>query len=581
MPTDASEEATPSWPRSRTRRRGGEPSPATTAAQVAGELERACSPSLRRERDEYLDLAQRTKADFDNYRKRVAREAAEAERRGKAASWPASCCPVARQPRAGALAGTRSEAAEPRGGSARGARRGCVVTEELRRALERAGVEAYDPAGESFDPEPGTRRVSTRPAGDGAEPGTVVETLERATALDGQVIRAGPRGRQRVGSARWRATSTRCSGSRKGASDEEIKKAYRKLAREYHPDRNPGDPEAEERFKEVQQAYDTLSDPEKRKEYDAGGDVRRASARARRRPGGPAEASAPTSATSSPTSSAAAGGAAGRPQQRGRDLETEVRLSFEQAMDGHPDPGHGAQAVHLPDLRRQRRRARAPRPIVCPRCERPRDRLREPGLLLDQPALPAVRRRAARSSRTRARPARGSGLTLQRKRYRVNIPAGVHDGSRIRLAGKGEDGPRGGPPGDLYVITRVAPSPVFSQRDDGDLEVTVPITVTEAIRGATIEVPTLNGTKRIRIPAGHPARDDPAPARRGPAAGRAAARRGDIRYRLEIDDARGAQRRAAPGGRRASRRRSTTATRASGAAARGVRVRRRQGRRDA
>ena len=105
----------------------------------------------------------------------------------------------------------------------------------------------------------------------------------------------------------------------------------------------------------------------------------------------------------------------------------------------------------------------------------------------------------------------------------MKVPPGVHDGSRIRVAGKGEDGPRGGPPGDLYVVTRVAPSPVFRQRADGNLEVTVPITIAEAIQGATVEVPTLNGTKRIRVPAGHPARDRPAAARRGAAASRAAA----------------------------------------------------------
>src|SRR3712207_2660007 len=96
----------------------------------------------------------------------------------------------------------------------------------------------------------------------------------------------------------------------------------------------------------------------------------------------------------------------------------------------------------------------------------------------------------------------GSGLTRQTKRYRVNIPAGVKDGTRIRLAGKGEAGPRGGPSGDLYVTTRVAPSPVFARRDDGSLEVTVPITIAEAIQGGTVEVPTLNGAKRIRVPAG-------------------------------------------------------------------------------
>jgi len=128
----------------------------------------------------------------------------------------------------------------------------------------------------------------------------------------------------------------------------------------------------------------------------------------------------------------------------------------------------------------------------------------------------------------------GSGLTMQRKRYRVKVPPGVREGSRIRVAGKGEDGPLGGPPGDLYVVTRVRPSPVFKQRADGNLEVTVPITIAEAIEGGTIEVPTLNGTKRIRIPAG--TKHGTVQRLRGegppkPGGGN----RGDILYRLEIE----------------------------------------------
>ncbi|HEY1355408.1 MAG TPA: DnaJ C-terminal domain-containing protein, partial [Solirubrobacterales bacterium] len=128
----------------------------------------------------------------------------------------------------------------------------------------------------------------------------------------------------------------------------------------------------------------------------------------------------------------------------------------------------------------------------------------------------------------------GSGLTQQAKRYRVNIPAGVRDGTRIRLAGKGEAGPRGGEPGDLYVVTRVTPSPVFKRLDDGNLEVTVPITVAEAMQGATIEVPTLDGTKKIKIPQG--TRHGTIQRLRGEGAPKRGGRgRGDIRYRLEIE----------------------------------------------
>ncbi len=128
----------------------------------------------------------------------------------------------------------------------------------------------------------------------------------------------------------------------------------------------------------------------------------------------------------------------------------------------------------------------------------------------------------------------GSGLTMQRKRYRVNVPAGVRDGTRIRLAGKGEDGPLGGPPGDLFVTTRVAPSPVFKRRPDGNLEVRVPVTVAEAIEGATVEVPTLRGTKRIRISPG--TQHGTVQRLRGEGPPKPGDRtRGDIRYRIEIE----------------------------------------------
>jgi molecular chaperone DnaJ len=127
----------------------------------------------------------------------------------------------------------------------------------------------------------------------------------------------------------------------------------------------------------------------------------------------------------------------------------------------------------------------------------------------------------------------GSGRTRQVKRYRVNIPAGVRDGSRVRLAGKGEAGPRGGAAGDLYAVTRVAESPIFKRTGD-NLEVEVPITIPEAIRGATIEVPTLTATKRIRVPPG--TQHGTVQRLRGEGPPKLSGRgRGDMRYRLLID----------------------------------------------
>ena len=282
-----------------------------SAESVEGDLD-ALLADVTRERDEYLDLAQRAKADFENYRKRTLREAADAERRGKL-GLARELVAVRGQPRAG----------DGRRRARRGVARGLeLVHGELVATLGRAGVEAFDPAGEPFDPSH-SEVISTQPAGDGAAPGTVVETLERGYRSDGTVLRPGARRRERVGSARWRATIYEVLGVGRGASAEEIKKAYRKLAREYHPDRNPDDPQAEERFKEVQGAYDTLSDPDKRKEYDAGG---RFAGFGRAGGAGTAGGSAPTSATSSRP---CFGAATARPQQatRGRDLETEVRRS--------------------------------------------------------------------------------------------------------------------------------------------------------------------------------------------------------------------------------------------------------------
>ncbi len=260
-------------------------------------------------------------------------------------------------------------------------------------------------------------------------------------------------------------------GVSKKASGDEIKKAYRKLARKYHPDRNPDDAAAEEKFKEVQGAYDTLSDPEKRQVYDSGGPTFEGFGGGRgpftagpAGQGGFVDLGDLGDLFSSMFRGEGSGGPRGFPQQPGRDLETEVPLSFRQAIDG------------------------------------------------TQVTVP------------------GAGG----KRYKANVPAGVKNGARIRLAGKGEPSPAGGPPGDLYVVTRVMPSPVFKRLDDGNLEVRVPITIAEALRGATIEVPTLEGTKKIKVPAGtkhgtiQRLRGEGAPRARGKG-------RGDIRYRLEIE----------------------------------------------
>jgi molecular chaperone DnaJ len=326
-------------------------------------------------------------------------------------------------------------------------------------------------------------------------------------------------------------------GVSKSASQDELKKAYRELARKWHPDRNPDDPEAEERFKEVQQAYDALSDPEKRKQYDSGGGF-----------GGFEPGGFPPGG-GFPGGGAGAGftadlgdifssffGGRGRQQgpreQRGRDLETEVRLSFDQAM-------HGTQiAVSVPTTGpcstcggNGAKPGTSPR--TCPRCEGTGIDAQSQGLFsISQPCPECGGQGSVIDDPCPT--CGGSGITQETKRYRVNIPAGVHDGSRIRLAGKGESGYRGGPRGDLYVTTRVAPSPVFKQRPDGNLEVDLPVTVAEAIQGATIEVPTLDGSKNIRIPPGTQHGSVQRLRGEGPKRTKGSGR-GDIYYRIRVD----------------------------------------------
>jgi molecular chaperone DnaJ len=318
-------------------------------------------------------------------------------------------------------------------------------------------------------------------------------------------------------------------GVSREASPEEIKKAYRKLARENHPDRNPDDPKAEDRFKSIQQAYDTLSDPEKRKQYDAGGMF---SGFRGGQPFGGAGGGGFTSDIGDIFSSVFGRGR-GQPRSvRGADLETELRLSFDQAVNGTQISVSVPKLDRCPTCHGSGAKPGSS-PQVCPRCGgRGIDAQSQGFFSISQPCP-----QCGGTGEVIEDPCEtcgGSGLTRQTKRYRVNIPSGVQDGTRIRLAGKGEAGPRGGPAGDLYVTTRVTPSPVFKQLGDGNLEVTVPITVAEAIQGGTVEVPTLNGTKRIRIPAGTEhgtvqrlrGEGPPRPGGRG---------RGDIRYRLAID----------------------------------------------
>jgi molecular chaperone DnaJ len=333
-------------------------------------------------------------------------------------------------------------------------------------------------------------------------------------------------------------------GVGKNASDDEIKKAYRKLARKYHPDRNPGDKQAEERFKEISQAHDVLSDQDKRRDYDragtfsglGGGNFDPSAFTQGFQGGGFSDilsnffGGANKGGRSGPAQ--AGPGAGQRPAQaRGHDLETEVSLTFDQAVRGSQVPLTVPTSSACPTCHGTGARP-GTSPKVCPVCHgrgvegadqgifsinQPCSRCHGSGTIIENPCPTCE----------------GSGQQRSNRRLRVNIPAGVRDGSRIKLAGKGDPGVRGAQPGDLYVITRVKESPVFKWSGE-NLEVEVPLTIPEVLQGAVVEVPTLNGTKRLRVPKG--TKHGTVQRLRGEGPPRLGGKgNGDLRYKFVID----------------------------------------------
>jgi molecular chaperone DnaJ len=328
-------------------------------------------------------------------------------------------------------------------------------------------------------------------------------------------------------------------GVDKKASPEEIKKAYRKLARKYHPDNNPGDKQAEERFKEISAAYDVLGDPDKRKQYDRGGMF--AGAGRAGGTGGPGgfDAGSFSDILSNLFGGGAGGGGrtgtrGGPRAERGRDLEAEVSISFDQSVEGAQIPLTVPTSQMCGTCRGTGARP-GTAPKVCPRCQGRGIESQGQGLFsISQPCSQCGGTGAIIEDPCPT--CQGSGAVRTLKKYRVNIPAGVRDGSRVRLAGKGEPGRSGGPPGDLYVITRVSDSPVFRRKGD-NVEVEVPLTIPEAIRGAEVEVPTLTGRKKLRVPAGTKHGTVQRLRGEGPPRLGTGSRpsRGDIHYRFVID----------------------------------------------
>ncbi len=290
-------------------------------------------------------------------------------------------------------------------------------------------------------------------------------------------------------------------GVSKNASQEELKKAYRSLVREFHPDKNPGNAEAEARFKEVQSAYDVLSDPEKRKSYDRLGTTNG-------RPGGGFSPGGTTFDFSDFDLGDIFGGMFGRggrgaeqPQrgQRGNDVEVDVRVSFEDSLHGvqvtvpvqlelacHTCHGTGA--------------APGTAPITCPRCGGSGVVATSQGLFALQQPCPLCHGMGS-IVETPCPTCHGSGRERRTKRYTVKIPAGVKDGTRIKLKGKGEAGYGGASAGDLFVVTRVEPSKIYERRGD-DLIMQVPVSYSTAALGGSVEAQTPDGAVSLKIPAG-------------------------------------------------------------------------------
>lgn len=310
-------------------------------------------------------------------------------------------------------------------------------------------------------------------------------------------------------------------GVPKSATGDDIKKAYRKLARELHPDRNPGNAEAEDRFKAVSEAYDVLSDDNRRKEYDEmrqlfGSGAFRRGARTAGTPfdmsdifGDAASANAAgdrrfAGAGFSDLFSSIFSGGRGAPRRgpsRGRDVEAEVLLDFRDAVNGATLPltlrapgvcdtchGSGAKPGSVPR--------------TCPVCQgvglttsnqgsfsfsEPCRECQGVGTIVD----------------VKCPECHGTGGVTKSRTLNVRIPSGVADGQKIRLSGRGEPGSRSGPAGDLYVLIKVREDPLFGRHGD-DLTLAVPITFPEAVNGVDLTVPTLETSVTVRVPPGTP-----------------------------------------------------------------------------
>ncbi|HZR03267.1 MAG TPA: molecular chaperone DnaJ [Burkholderiales bacterium] len=281
-------------------------------------------------------------------------------------------------------------------------------------------------------------------------------------------------------------------GVARDASEEDIKKAYRKLAMQHHPDRNPDNPKAEEHFKEAKEAYEVLSDMDKRGAYDRFGHRGVEGMAAGAGSAGFADAFGDI------FSEIFGGGRARSNVYRGADLRYNLEISLEEAARG-TETKIRVPTLETCEVCHGSGAKPGTEPITCPTCNGQGQVRMQQGFFSLQQTCPRCSG-AGKIIRDPCSKCSGVGRVKRQKTLSVKIPAGVDEGDRIRLSGEGEAGVNGGPPGDLYVVVRLRPHAVF-QRDENDLHCEMPISFSTAALGGEIEIPTLEGSAKIKIPA--------------------------------------------------------------------------------